>query len=203
MKNRADFLAILDQVPRGARILEIGCAEGDLLHLLQTQRDAIVRGLELSQEGVNACVAKGLSVIQGDADKDLSLFPDDAFDLVILSNTIQATMNPKSVLKQIQRIGRRAIVSLPNFAYWKVRIGLLFSGKMPVTNDLPDTWYETQNIHLCTVRDFAELSEECGFRLHGIMPVNENYRSVIKKSSSALLNWTAQKAVFILERNDS
>lgn len=200
MKDRADFLAILDQVPNGARILEIGCADGDLLHLLQAERNAIVRGLEISQEGVNACVAKGLSVIQGDADKDLSLFPDNAFDLVILSNTIQATMNPKSVLLQIKRIGRRAIISLPNFAHWRVRIGLVLSGKMPVTKDLPDTWYETQNLHLCTLSDFAELANDCGFNVVGIMPVNGNYRGIIKKSAGSLLNWMAQKAVFILER---
>ncbi len=200
MKDRADFLAILDQVPNGARILEIGCADGDLLHLLQAERNAIVRGLEISQEGVNACVAKGLSVIQGDADKDLSLFPDNAFDLVILSNTIQATMNPKSVLLQIKRIGRRAIISLPNFAHWRVRMGLVLSGKMPVTKDLPDTWYETQNLHLCTLSDFAELAHDCGFNVVGIMPVNGNYRGIIKKSAGSLLNWMAQKAVFILER---
>ncbi len=199
MKERADFLAILDQVPNGARILEIGCANGDLLLLLQNERNAIVRGLEISQEGVNACVAKGLSVIQGDADKDLSLFPDKAFDLVILSNTIQATMNPKAVLMQIQRIGRRAIVSLPNFAYWRARLSLLFKGKMPVTEDLPDTWYETQNIHLCTLHDFAELAQSCGFSLHGIMSVNGDRRGAIKKSANNLMNWTAQKAVFILE----
>lgn len=200
MKERADFLAILAQVPRGAKILEIGCASGDLLLLLQNERKAIVRGLELSQEGVNACVAKGLSVIQGDADKDLSLFPNDAFDLVILSNTIQATMNPKAVLQQIKRIGRRAIVSLPNFAYWRVRLALLFGGRMPVTKDLPDTWYETENIHLCTLHDFAQLSQICGFRLLGIMSVNGNNRGTIKKTAGGFLNWSAQKAVFILER---
>lgn len=203
MKERADYLAILDQVPNGARILEIGCAGGDLLHLLQEQRKAVVRGLEISQEGVNSCVAKGLSVIQGDADKDLTLFPDDAFDLVILSNTIQATMNPKAVLMQIQRIGRRAIVSLPNFAHWRVRLDLLFGGRMPVTPDLPDTWYETQNLHLCTVRDFAELATDCGFNLLGIMPVNGNARGKIHKSATPLINWTTQKAVFILERKNA
>ena len=200
MKKRADYLAILDQVPHGARILEIGCADGELLLLLHTERAADVRGLEISQEGVNACVAKGLSVIQGDADKDLSLFPDNAFDLVILSNTIQATMNPKAVLEQIQRIGRRAIVSLPNFAYWRVRLDLLFRGRMPVTKDLPDTWYETQNLHLCTLRDFAELAQDCGFKIHGIMSVNGNYRGKIKKLATPTLNWTTQKAVFILVR---
>lgn len=200
MKWRADYEAILEQVPQGTRILEIGCADGSLLALLQEVRGAEVRGLEISQSGVNACVAKGLPVIQGDADKDLTLFPDNAFDLVILSNTIQATMNPKNVLEEIKRIGRSAIISLPNFAHWRVRLDLLFHGTMPVTKDLPDTWYETQNLHLCTLRDFAALAVECGFKIKSIVPVNSEKRGKARQRADALINFTAQKAVFVLER---
>lgn len=201
MKNRKDFEAIIAQVPNGAKILDIGCGDGELIYHLQKQKNAIVRGLEISQTGVNASVARGLAVIQGDADKDLALFPDDAFDLVIVSNTIQATLEPKSVLEEIRRIGKLAIVSIPNFGYWRIRLDVLLTGRMPVTKDLPDTWYNTKNLHLCTLVDFIDLVKITGFKVKSIIPfINNEARAPIEKIGFST-NLFAEKAVIVLERN--
>src|ERR1700752_4303246 len=143
--SRVDLLAVADMVGRGSRVLDVGCGDGELLRLLET-RGVDGRGIELSREGVNESVAKGLAVIQGDADTDLGDYPDDAFDYVILSQTLQATRHPRIVLEHMLRIGRRAVVSFPNFGHWQVRLQLLFAGHMPQTDNLPDTWYDTPNI---------------------------------------------------------
>src|SRR6201987_204037 len=140
-------------VERGSKVLDVGCGEGDLLQLLET-RGIDGRGIELSREGVNRCVAKGLAVLQGDADTDLVDYPDDAFDYVILSQTLQATRHQRQVLEHMLRIGRRAIVSFPNFGHFGIRLQFLFGGRMPATNNLPYTWYDTPNIHFCTIKDF-------------------------------------------------
>ncbi|MEL7027898.1 MAG: methionine biosynthesis protein MetW, partial [Pseudomonadota bacterium] len=142
---RPDLLLIADMVEPGASVLDIGCGDGELLQLLASERGADARGMELSQHGVNACVAKGLSVIQGDADADLDGYPDNAFDYVILSQTLQATRRPDAVLDRITRIGRHAIVSFPNFGHWRIRLGLAFGGRMPMTNRLDEPWYSTPN----------------------------------------------------------
>jgi methionine biosynthesis protein MetW len=163
--TRADHEIIINAVPQGARVLDVGCGDGVLLHRLKQERNAVVRGMELSQAGVNACVAKGLSVVQGDADLDLALYPDDSFDIVVLSRTIQATRKPEMVLKQMHRIGAKAVVSLPNFGFWQVRLSLLLNGRMPVTQGLPDSWHETENLHLCTLLDFDDLAKQSGFDL--------------------------------------
>jgi methionine biosynthesis protein MetW len=197
---RTDYEAILEQVSEGSRILDIGCSDGHLMELLEKRKGAEVRGLEISQNGVNSCVAKGLAVIQGDADKDLGLFPDDSFDLVILSNTIQATMSPHGVLSEIHRIGKCAIVSLPNFGFWKIRLFLALKGKMPVTKDLPDSWYDTPNIHLCTIHDFADLARKTNFTIRAILPINGDKRGKRQSKPGFLTNLLAQKAVFVLER---
>jgi len=152
---RSDHLLVAEMVERGSRVLDVGCGDGDLLQLLEN-RGIDGRGIELSREGVNRCVAKGLAVVQGDADADLVNYPDDAFDYVILSQTLQATRQPRVVLENLLRIGQRAIVSFPNFGYWKMRLQLLIGGHMPRTENLP-TWYDTPNIHFCTIKDFIQL----------------------------------------------
>src|SRR3954447_610523 len=162
---RVDLLSVAGMVEQGARVLDVGCGDGELLKLLAETRGVDGRGIELSREGVNECVAKGLSVIQGDADTDLGDYPDDAFDYVILSQTLQATRAPREGVEQMLRVGKRAIVSFPNFAHWQVRLRLVFGGRMPETPSLPYKWYDTPNIHLCSLDDFRALCRDMGVRI--------------------------------------
>lgn len=157
---RVDLQAIADMIDPGARLLDVGCGDGILLEYLKRHKGIDGRGMELSQSGVNACVAQGLSVIQGDADTDLGDYPDRSFDYVVLSQTLQATRDPAKVINQLVRVGKKAIVSFPNFGHWRVRWRLGISGRMPETKSLPWRWYNTPNIHLCTIRDFVSLAEE-------------------------------------------
>ena len=197
---RVDLQLIADLVPRGARVLDVGCGDGLLLSLLEQRRGVDGRGIELSQEGVNECVARGLSVIQGDADRDLVHYPDDAFDYVILSQTIQATRNPKTVLAELLRIGERAIVSFPNFGHWSIRLSLLARGRMPVTANLQQAWYETPNIHFCTIRDFVALAEELGAKVETAVAINATGQQMGMKMPWAFWNLFGQQAVFVLRR---
>lgn len=196
--RRIDFELIADLVCDGARVLDIGCGDGALLQLLEERRHVDGRGIEISQAGVNACVARGLSVIQGDADHDLIYYPDRCFDYVILSQTIQATSNPKHVLKELLRIGRHAIVSFPNFGYWRVRLGLLFGGRMPVTKDLPHSWYDTPNIHFCTCTDFAALAQELGARVEEAQVLDAEGERMGVPLPRPLWNLFGQQAIFLL-----
>ncbi len=169
---RVDLLVVSQMVDHGARVLDVGCGDGELLKILTETKDVDGRGIEISREGVNQCVAKGLAVIQGDADTDLADYPDDAFDYVILSQTLQATWQPRQVLEHMLRIGHFAIVSFPNFGHWKIRLKLLFLGRMPRTDNLPDTWYDTPNIHFCTIRDFRQLCDEIGAEIETAVALN-------------------------------
>ncbi len=196
---RNDLQLVADMVEHGARVLDLGCGDGALLSLLADTRGVDARGLELSQGGVNLCVARGLSVIQGDADTDLATYPDDAFDYVILSQTLQAVRRPKVVLENMLRIGRRAIVSFPNFAHWRVRLELGLRGRMPVTETLPISWHETPNIHFCTIRDFLDLAEEIGARIERGIVLDRRGR-VMKDGARGRWNLFGEQAVFLLER---
>lgn len=197
---RIDLSLIADMVEPGARVLDIGCGDGALLDLLATRRGVDGRGIELSREGVSDCVARGLAVIQGDADTDLADYPDDAFDYVILSQTIQATRAPRKVLEQMLRVGRRAIVSFPNFGHWRIRAELAFRGRMPITDNLPETWYETPNIHFCTIRDFVRLCDEVGAVTERAAALDAAGREVGVKAPWWFWNLFGTQAVFLLRR---
>lgn len=196
---RPDLAAIAAMVTPGSRVLDIGCEDGQLLTWLVHEKGVRGRGLELSQEGVNASVRRGLSVVQGDADRDLADYPDKAFDTVILSQTLQATRWPEVVLRQLVRIGRCAVVSFPNFGYWKLRLTLLFSGRMPVTPTLPRPWYETENIHLCTIRDFVELTDRLDVRIERALTLDAQHR-LRPLGSMRRANLFAETGIFMLTR---
>ncbi|MGE3065698.1 MAG: methionine biosynthesis protein MetW [Hyphomicrobiaceae bacterium] len=197
---RVDHAIIAEMVERRSRVIDIGCGDGALMHLLAETKDVDARGIEISRERVNACVARGLSVIQGDADRDLPDYPDDAFDYAVLSLTIQATRNPRVVLEHLLRIGRRAIVSLPNFGHWKVRGSLLTTGRMPVTENLPDAWYDTPNAHLCTIKDFFDLCALVEARVEQSVALNSSGQRLGTWVPLTMHNLLGEKAIFLLSR---
>ena len=194
------FREIASLVRPGARVLDIGCGEGALLELLSEQKGVDGRGLEISPLGVQACLSRGLAVVQGDADRDLADFPTRAFDYAILSSTLQQVREPKTVLAELLRIAERAIVSLPNFGHWRVRLSLLAHGRMPVTASLAEPWWSTDNIHLCTLKDFTLLCEELGIRIEQAAALAEGRPARRINPASALENWRAEQAIYLLSR---
>lgn len=191
---RPDLAAVAAAVPEGARVLDIGCGDGALLAWLRDTKGVEGRGIELDPHDVGAAVGRGLAVVQGDADTDLADYPDAAFDVVILSNTLQAMQRPRAVLEQLVRIGRSAIVSFPNFGHWRVRMSLTLSGRMPVTRSLPVSWHETPNIHFCTIADFEALAAEMGLTVER--------RAALASGRPVALwpNLLADTGVFVLRR---
>ena len=198
---REDFAEIARLVRPGARVLDVGCGEGALLELLVGRRGADARGLEISPEGVSACLARGLAVMQGDADRDLSEFPAGAFDYVILTQTLQAMQNPRRVLGELLRIGERAIVSLPNFGHWRVRLDLLAHGRMPITGALPEPWWSTPNIHLCTIADFVALTQDLGLSIEVCAALSAGRPARAINPTRPWENWRAEAALFLLKRD--
>lgn len=198
--SRVDLAVVGDLVPEGARLLDVGCGDGTLLEWLEAAKHIDGRGIELSQKGVNAGVARGLSVIQGDADTDLATYPDAGFDLVILSQTLQATNRPRDVLEELLRIGRRAIVSIPNFGHWRIRLQFMLWGRMPVTEDLPWSWYDTPNIHFCTIRDFVELVKEIDADIVEAFALDAHGRKLSFKAPWWFWNLFGEQGVFVLEK---
>ena len=192
---RPDLAVIASEVARGSRGLDVGCGQGELMEALRRDRQVDARGMELDRDSVAHCMAHGLSVIQGDANTDLAFYPDGAFDYAILSQTLQTTMRPDLVVEELLRIGKRAFVSFPNFAHWRVRLSLLWGGRMPVTRLLPIAWYETPNIHHVTVDDFRGLVAERGIKVEKSWFLNGD-----RPISPAAANFRAEHAVFLLTR---
>lgn len=195
MSLRPDLAAVADAVPAGARVLDIGCGDGALLAYLRDSKGVDARGIDVSSANVASAVARGLSVVQGDADADLGDYPDSAFDMVILSDALQAMRSPATVLGELVRIGQRAIVSFPNFAHWRVRASLALGGRMPVTKSLPVSWHETPNIHFCTIDDFRALASELGLRVESAAFLSGGTRR-----GEGLANLLAEQAVFVLAK---
>jgi methionine biosynthesis protein MetW len=195
MSLRPDLAIIARHVARGARVLDIGCGDGELMAELRDQSEVDARGLEIDVTNVSQAVARGLSVVQGDADTDLVYYPDRAFDYAILSQTLQTARAPDKVLTELLRIGDRAFVSFPNFAYWRVRWALFWGGRMPVTAALPISWYETENIHQLTIDDFRAFVAERGLTVEDAWFLTGD-----KRISSAAANLRAEHAVFLLRR---
>ena len=195
---KKEFKVIADLLPNNTRVLDVGCGDGSLMNFLKDEKNIEVRGLELNQNNVQQCIHKGLPVIQGNAETELHQFPDQSFDYVVLSQTLQAFYKPEEVLENLLRIGNSVIISIPNFGYWKVRIKLLFFGEMPITKTLPNTWYNTPNLHMCTIKDLFNFCDEKNIEIKKVVGVNENNTSFIWKGNLEIKNLFSKLGIFLI-----
>ena len=198
MKN--EFKVIADLVEKNTRVLDVGCADGILMEFLKRNKNIDIRGLEISKNKVQNCIEKGLTVIEGNAEKDLKQFPDKSFDYVILSQTLQAFLNPELVINELLRVGKKAIVTIPNFGFWKVRLHLLIKGTMPVTETLPDEWYNTPNLHMCTIKDFVYFVKSRNFKIFKSLALNDQNVSLINNTNLGIKNFFADLGIFLIEK---
>jgi len=195
---KKEFKVIASLLPDNIRVLDVGCGDGSLMDLLIKEKNIKARGLEINKENVKKCISKGLSVIEGNAETELHQFPDQSFDFAVLSQTLQAFYSPENVLKDLLRIGKSVIVSIPNFGYWKVRTSLLVFGSMPITKTLPDTWYNTPNLHLCTIKDLFKFCLKKNINMDKVVGINKNKTSEIRKSNLELKNLFSELGIFLL-----
>ena len=196
MKN--EFKIIANLLPSQSRVLDVGCGDGTLIEALIKEKNIDARGIELEEDKVKECISKGLSVIEGDAETELGQFPDKAFDFVILSQTLQAFYQPENVLGQLLRIGSRVIISIPNFGYWQIRASLLFFGKMPITKSLPYTWYNTPNLHMCSIKDFYQFCEKKKIKIDKVVGVNGEKISSIYRVNLEIKNLLSEVGIFVI-----
>ncbi len=195
---KKEFKVIADLLPNNVRVLDVGCGDGSLMSHLIAEKNIEARGLELKKENVTKCIYKGLPVIEGNAETELNQFPNQSFDFVILSQTLQAFYNPEKVLKDLLRIGKSVIISIPNFGYWKVRTSLLFFGKMPVTKTLPNSWYNTPNLHMCTIKDLFDFCVKKRIKIKKAVGINENKTSEITKNNLEIKNFFSKLGIFLI-----
>jgi methionine biosynthesis protein MetW len=197
---KQEFRIIANLVEKNTRVLDVGCGDGTLIEFLKNNKKIDVRGIEISKKNVQKCIGKGLTVIEGDAEKDLAQFPNSSFDFVILSQTLQAFLNPEIVINELLRVGKKAIVTVPNFGFWKVRMHLLIKGTMPITKNLPDEWYNTPNIHMCTIKDFFNFCSDQKIRLDKSLALHNEKTSLIKSSNLDIKNLSAELGIFLIEK---
>ncbi|MDB9773420.1 methionine biosynthesis protein MetW [Candidatus Pelagibacter sp.] len=196
---KQEFKIISDLIEKNTRVLDVGCGDGILIEYLKYNKEIDIRGIEISKDNVQKCLSKGLTVIEGDAEKDLLQFPDSSFDFVILSQTLQAFLNPEIVIKELLRVGKKAIVTIPNFGFWKVRLHLLIKGTMPITKNLPDEWYNTPNLHMCTIKDFYNFCENRRIKLDNSLALHNEKISSINKLNLNIKNLSAELGIFLIE----
>ena len=195
-----EFKTISKLIEKDTKILDVGCGNGELMKYIYNNISKNIRGLELSKENVQTCIAKGLTVVEGNAEKDLKQFPEESFDYVVLSQTLQAFLNPEIVLNELLRIGKKAIVTIPNFGFWKVRIHLLIKGTMPITENLPNEWYNTPNLHMCTIKDFVNFCKKRKIKLHNSISLNGLKESPINSNNLNYQNFFSELGIFQIEK---
>ena len=197
---KSEYKIISDIIENNSRVLDVGCDDGTLMQFLKKNKNVNIRGIEISKKKVQTCIAKGLTVIEGNAEFDLKQFPNNSFDYVVLGQTLQAFVNPELVIKELLRVGKKAIVTIPNFGHWKVRFNLLIKGTMPVTKSLPNDWYNTPNIHMCTIKDFVKFSKIIDFKIFkSLALINKNF-SNINKTNLFYKNFFAELGIFLIEK---
>ena len=197
---KSEYKIIADMITENSRVLDVGCDDGSLMEFLKEEKNVDIRGIEISKQKVQTCISKGLTVIEGDAEFDLKQFPDKSFDYVVLGQTLQAFINPEIVIKELLRVGNKAIVTIPNFGHWKVRLNLLFQGTMPVTKTLPNEWYNTPNIHMCTIKDFFKFSKTINFKIFKSLALMNKNVSAIDNSNLYLKNLFCELGICLIEK---
>ena len=197
---KSEYKIIADIITENTRVLDVGCDDGSLMEFLKKEKNVDIRGIEISKQKVQTCISKGLTVIEGDAEFDLKQFPDKSFDYVVLGQTLQAFINPEIVIKELLRVGRKAIVTIPNFGHWKVRLNLLVQGTMPVTKALPNEWFNTPNIHMCTIKDFFKFSETINFKIFKSYALMNKSISTLNRSNISLKNLFCELGIFLIEK---
>ena len=199
---KSEYKIIDNFIEKGSRVLDVGCNDGVLMEFLKKNKNVDIRGIEISKEKVQICVAKGLTVIEGNAELDLKQFPNNSFDYVVLGQTLQAFINPEIVIQELLRVGKKAIVTIPNFGHWKVRLNLLLKGTMPITNSLPNDWYNTPNIHMCTIKDFVKFSKILDFKIFKSLALVDKKVSTINEANLFFKNLFAELGIFLIEKDD-
>ena len=197
---KTEYKIIVDLIEENTRVLDVGCDDGTLMESLKKNKNVDARGIEISKDKVQTCVSKGLTVIEGNAELDLKQFPNDSFDYVVLGQTLQAFVNPEIVIKELLRVGKKAIITIPNFGHWKVRLNLLIKGTMPITESLPNDWYNTPNIHMCTIKDFVKFSKIINFKIFKSLALTNKNISKIINSNLFYKNLFAELGIFLIEK---